>query len=99
METVFPTIEDDAEGEEEEAEIDPDLGVGPSITRVLTPDAVHENLTTNETAIVFLKQILVLANIKAPKTCQVKGCGGDVGIEIQRVGSAIYLKWVRFSFM
>jgi hypothetical protein len=94
MDSVFPN-EDDEEEEEEEGE--QDVEMGPSVTRVVTPEAIHENVINNETALVFMQQILVLANIRAPKICQVKGCGGDVGTEIRRVGSAIYLKWVRMS--
>lgn len=94
MKAVFPDEEDAEEDEEEEA-IEADVGGGPSITRVLQAEDIPEKVTPNETALVFLNQLIALANIKVSRSCQVKGCGEDVDFVVHHVGSALYLKWVQ----
>lgn len=94
----FPGIEsvlpDDDDGIDDEVETETGLGGGPSITQVMCAEDIPNQLTANATALVFLKQLIVLANLKVTRACQVKGCGEDTNIEIQHVGSALYLEWV-----
>lgn len=90
MGSVLP--EENAEDDEEEEETD--LGGGSSVLLVLNADEIPEQLTENTTALVYLNQLRVLANMKVTKCCQVIGCGEDLGISVHHVGSAVYLKWV-----
>ncbi|XP_062587796.1 uncharacterized protein LOC134249458, partial [Saccostrea cucullata] len=92
MEAVFPA-EEEEEDEEDEVE-DADLGGGPSITRVLHVDDIPDKVKTNVMTLVFLDQLIALANLKVTRVCQVEGCGEDVNIVVHHVGSALYLKWV-----
>nr|XP_034315406.1 LOW QUALITY PROTEIN: uncharacterized protein LOC105340464 [Crassostrea gigas] len=93
MESVLPDDDDD-DGIDDEVETETGLGGGPSITQVMCAEDIPNQLTANATALVFLKQLIVLANLKVTRACQVKGCGEDTNIEIQHVGSALYLKWI-----
>lgn len=89
-EAVFPREDDDEEEvDREEAEI------GPSICRVLCPDD-FDQLLDSHTALVYLQQLKALAMKKVDPLCKVKGCGGVLDIGIKHIGSAVYLKWVRF---
>lgn len=97
MESVLPDDDDD-DGIDDEVETETGLGGGPSITQVMCAEDIPNQLTANATALVFLKQLIVLANLKVTRACQVKGCGEDTNIEIQYVGSALYLKWVTLIF-
>lgn len=90
MGSVLP--EENAEDDEEEEETD--LGGGSSVLQVLNADEIPEQLTENTTALVYLNQLRVLANMKVPKCCPVIGCGEDLDISVHHVGSAVYLKWV-----
>lgn len=89
-EAVFPREDDDEEEvDNEEAEI------GPSICRVLCPDD-YDQLLDSHTALVYLQQLKALAMKKVDPLCKIKGCGGVLDIGIKHIGSAVYLKWVRF---
>lgn len=89
-EAVFPREDDDEEEvDKEEAEI------GPSICRVLCPDD-FDQLLDSHTALVYLQQLKALAMKKVDPLCKIKGCGGVLDIGIKHIGSAVYLKWVRF---
>eukprot|EP00105_Crassostrea_gigas_P017838 XP_011435768.1 PREDICTED: uncharacterized protein LOC105334131 [Crassostrea gigas] len=91
MGCVLP--EDNTEDDEEEEE-ETDFGGGSSVLQVLNADEIPEQLTENTTALVYLNQLRVLANMKVTKCCQVKGCGEDLDISVHHVGSAVYLKWI-----
>lgn len=87
---MFPREDDDEEEvDNEEAEI------GPSICRVLCPDD-FDQLLDSHTALVYLQQLKALAMKKVDPLCKIKGCGGVLDIGIKHIGSAVYLKWVRF---
>lgn len=90
VEMVFPREEEnDEEVEKEEADI------GPSICRVSCPEDFG-HLIESSTALVYLPQLIALAKKRVNPLCKVKGCDGVLDIEIKHVGSAVYLKWVRF---
>lgn len=87
---MFPREDDDEEEvDKEEAEI------GPLICRVLCPDD-FDQLLDSHTALVYLQQLKALAMKKVDPLCKIKGCGGVLDIGIKHIGSAVYLKWVRF---
>ena len=96
IEFVLPG-EDNADDDIEEAETE--VVGGPSVTRVLCVDDIEENMKGNDTAIVFMHQLVNLANLKVQKVCPVEDCGETLNIDIQHVGSAIYLKWVKLLLL
>ena len=84
--------EDNADDDIEEAETE--VVGGPSVTRVLCKDDITDKMKGNHTAIVYMHQLINLANMKVQKVCPVEDCGETLNIDVQHVGSAIYLKWV-----
>lgn len=92
VESVFPQEEEEEEeGEEEEEEI------GPSVLKLNSPDDIHHVLE-KKTALVYVDQLLALAHKPVHTTCKVKGCGKALQCTSRNIGSALYLKWVIFSF-
>lgn len=89
METVLPSEEEKEEDEIEETDEDP----GPFISRVLCRDD-FVNILENKTTLVYLNQLIALAKKKVDSVCKVKGCGQVLDIQLNHVGSAVYLKWV-----
>ncbi|XP_022339797.1 uncharacterized protein LOC111134747 [Crassostrea virginica] len=89
METVLPSEEEKEEDEIEETDEDP----GPFISRVLCRDD-FVNILENKTTLVYLNQLIALAKKKVDSVCKVKGCGQVLDIQLNHVGSAVYLKWI-----
>ena len=83
--------------DEEEIDQEPDI-TGPGIQRVLS-FLDHSVVTEDETFLCFLRQLVNLAHAKIPDNCNLPSCRQPVQIVHETVGSALYLKWVRRTFI
>ncbi|CAC5421377.1 unnamed protein product [Mytilus coruscus] len=70
---------------------EPAVELGPNISRIETDNDLTA-LLEDRTFLVFLDQILVLANLKI-ENCAVVGCHEEVVISTEVISSALYLKW------
>lgn len=83
--------------EEDEGEAATECPTGSGIKRILST-ADQEALTSDEAYLMYLTPVIELAQLHVPRQCPTKGCGQEVDIQSQSVGSALYLKWVSFFF-
>ncbi|XP_061167182.1 uncharacterized protein LOC133176022 [Saccostrea echinata] len=79
-------IEDDEEKFVEHAEY--------SCLPVIRNNDEIEQLVHDCPAMVYINQLITLAETGVPKICRVKGCEAQVHISSEVVSSAVYLRWV-----
>ncbi|XP_061167506.1 uncharacterized protein LOC133176400 [Saccostrea echinata] len=53
-----------------------------------------EDITSDQSFLVYNQCLMKLAAINVPKTCTAKNCGAEVSVTRSIIGSAVHLKWV-----
>jgi len=92
-------LEDDKEDDtddEEDGSDQPETEEGPDIWRIRTVEDTF-NFVGDSPFLVYYSALLSLAKTNVPLTCRSKGCGTEISVCRQVVGSALYLKWVRLQ--
>ncbi|KAK3082962.1 hypothetical protein FSP39_010109 [Pinctada imbricata] len=82
---------DDAE-EGDYSETDEDSEVfGPEVIKMKEEDV--DSFLSDDCAIIYIRQLERLANLKVERICSVKGCKESVELKTSYVGSAVYITW------
>lgn len=81
--------------EQKEEDADEDR-TGTGVAKCQT-DEECKKLTEETTCLVFLKQIMILAEKQTRKFCE--DCGSSIHVDHTFIGSALYLKWVSTCFI
>ncbi|XP_077988832.1 uncharacterized protein LOC144443271 isoform X2 [Glandiceps talaboti] len=84
--------DNDDESEECPEMDDPEECQVPGFQRIRSEED-QEHLLNDTACLVYLQQLLVLANCKISTICTSKECNGKLSVSSQFVGSALYLKW------
>ncbi|KAK3089924.1 hypothetical protein FSP39_007669, partial [Pinctada imbricata] len=83
---------DDAE-EGDYSETDEDSEVfGPEVIKMKEEDV--DSFLSDDCAIIYIRQLERLANLKVERICSVKGCKEPVELKTSYVGSAVYITWM-----
>ncbi|KAL3859463.1 hypothetical protein ACJMK2_009683 [Sinanodonta woodiana] len=88
------TKEDDTNDEDDGSD-QPEIE-GPDIWCIHTVDDTC-NFVGDSPFLVYYSTLLSLAKTNVPLTCPSKGCGTEISVCRQVVGSELYLKWVRLQ--
>ena len=88
------TKEDDTNDEDDGSD-QPEIE-GPDIWCIHTVDDAC-NFVGDSPFLVYYSALLSLAKTNVPLTCTSKGCGTEISVCRQVVGSELYLKWVRLQ--